>query len=180
MSIPDQIHNPTHRVIPCKIARDDISPFIVLKDGLISRIDECDVAEVSRWNWQPRAHKHRPYLRRHHFTSNISLHRFLAGAGETDVVDHINGDTLDNRRANLRVCTRQQNGWNRRPNAKSLSGLKGVRPQGGKWVASIRVNSVRTHLGTFSCRLEAGRAYDDAARRHFGDFAFLNFSEARS
>lgn len=88
-------------------------------------------------------------------------------------IDHINGDRADNRIANLRPCTNQQNQRNRRPNPKaSNGGLKGaMRAQNGRWQARIKVNDKTIHLGTFTTVLEAHTAYVEAAERLFGEFA---------
>ncbi len=95
-----------------------------------------------------------------------------------EVVDHINHDTLDNRRTNLRLATPQQNSWNRVPHRGSTSRYLGVSfdraKNGGRWRAQIRVNGHRIHLGWFKDESEAAQAYNRAAAEHFGEFANLN------
>ncbi|WP_411800508.1 HNH endonuclease [Cupriavidus respiraculi] len=88
------------------------------------------------------------------------------------VVDHINHDTLDNRRINLRICTKSQNQWNRRVGANSSTGVKGVShvKSRGKYRAEIRVFGKRIHLGWFDQIDDAAYAYRQAARIHFGEF----------
>lgn len=90
-------------------------------------------------------------------------------------VDHINGNPLDNRRSNLRLATHAQNMRNSR--ALSASGYKGVtwHKQCRKWRAEIQHNGQKRHLGLYTSRIEAARAYDDAARQLFGPYAALNF-----
>lgn len=111
-----------------------------------------------------------------------SLHRQLMDPPRGMEVDHINGDTLDNRRSNLRVCTRQQNHRNRRRSC-GMSSLKGVTYQASRngarpWMSRIRLSrSVRLYLGNFDTALEAALAYDEAAVKHFGEFAAPNFPE---
>lgn len=92
-------------------------------------------------------------------------------------VDHIDGNPLNNRRANLRPASHAQNIRNRRVPMTNASGFKGVhwRRGAGKWRAVIRHNGQQRHLGYFNSRIEAARAYDDAARDLFGAFAALNF-----
>lgn len=108
---------------------------------------------------------------------NRLLHRVIFGASPGVQVDHINRDVLDNRRANLRLATRSQNGANRGLAANNRSGLKGVHLKGGRsWIAQIKVDGAKLHLGCFSTAQEAARAYDDAALTHFGAFAFINGS----
>ena len=102
------------------------------------------------------------------------MHRFLMDLGPGELVDHVNGNGLDNRRANLRRCTVTQNNQNRR--GKAGRGLyKGVYPTlNGTWHARIKANGVRYLLGTFSSPEEAARQYDRAAMRLHGEFARLN------
>lgn len=102
------------------------------------------------------------------------LHRILLGAKGGQEVDHINGDPLDNRRENLRICTRQQNAAARRF-PSGASGYRGVSYHCGRWQSSIRVDGKLVYLGRFDSAEEAARQYDDAAAEAFGDFANLNF-----
>jgi hypothetical protein len=92
-------------------------------------------------------------------------------------VDHINHDKLDNRRCNLRIVTRQQNNQNTRPKTSSTrtSAYKGVHLAKGKWRASIHTNGTTRQLGTFTDEVAAAKAYDQAARYYFGEYAYLNF-----
>lgn len=107
------------------------------------------------------------------------LHRYLLGAKVGEMVDHINGDKLDNRRANLRIATNSQNQANRRAN-RGTSKFKGVcrqrRPTSKDvWVARIVVEGRQMHLGSFDAEIDAARAYDAAATKFFGQFAHPNF-----
>ncbi len=93
--------------------------------------------------------------------------------------DHINTDSLDNRRANLRLATHSQNSCNsRRDKSKTLSRFRGVSfsKRKGKWFAAIRINGKKTWLGYFNDEEDAARAYDHAARKYHGEFAMLNFT----
>ena len=108
----------------------------------------------------------------------VLMHRLVVNyAGPLDV-DHINGDGLDNRRANLRVATRSQNLANGRKR-KSASGFKGVcaDSDGRHWKGQITVGGRNKYLGYFSSAREAAMAYDRAARAAFGEFAVTNFAE---
>lgn len=92
-------------------------------------------------------------------------------------VDHINGDTLDNRRSNLRICTHSQNSKNRRPNSSVGSSIyKGVdyQPRYGRWRARIRIDYKPIYLGDFDSEIEAAKAYNDAAIRFHGEYASIN------
>ena len=107
----------------------------------------------------------------------IHLHRSITGCPDGLVVDHINGDTLDNRRSNLRICTRGENTRNQRLPSDNTSGFKGVSRVGPKWHAQISAGpgERRVHIGNFSTPREAAMAYDAAARKYHGEFARLNF-----
>lgn len=90
-------------------------------------------------------------------------------------IDHINGQKDDNRFINLRLATSQQNNANRAPTRQNTSGLKGVslNQRRGKWYAMIRMNGKNRHLGSFSTKEEAHKAYQTAALAEFGPFAYL-------
>jgi hypothetical protein len=97
------------------------------------------------------------------------------GSWPADDIDHINGEPTDNRIANLREATRSQNQANSRIRKDNSSGSKGViwERRRQKWEAQIRVNGKRRHLGYFTCKEEAARAYAAAAKQAFGEFARL-------
>jgi hypothetical protein len=105
----------------------------------------------------------------------LLMHRLLGRDELAEEVDHWNGDTLDNRRENLRPCTHKQNRGNMR--SRSKSGFKGVtwHKRQGRWMAQIGINYTVRFLGYFDDPAAAARAYDVAARIHFGEFARLNF-----
>ncbi len=98
----------------------------------------------------------------------------MLGASPEQLVDHINGDGLDNRRVNIRLCTKADNQRNQRRNSKNTTGYKGVSfdKARGKYSASIGVHGEQISLGRFSTAEEASQAYEDAVRRYHGEFAY--------
>jgi len=113
--------------------------------------------------------------------TKLKLSRFVLCVGKDDirVVDHINGDTLDNRRENLRLCTQQQNNCNRHKWSigNSASKYKGVcwNKVSKCWVVNIKHEGKSIHLGLFDDEEMAAKAFDEAARHLHKEFAQLNF-----
>ena len=109
----------------------------------------------------------------------MTMHRQILDAPFGMLVDHINGNRLDNRRENLRLCNITESAWNCSGNAKSTSRYKGVcwNKHSGKWQAAIRVKPRLIYLGLFESEKEAAHIYDNAARKHHRKFARLNFPQ---
>lgn len=110
---------------------------------------------------------------------NVYMHRFLLNPPEGGEVDHRNRDCLDNRRANLRHATREQNACNMPAKRNNRTGFKGIwfdAPR-GKYRAEVQSEGRRIRLGQFATAEEAARAYDAAALRFHGEFAWLNFPD---
>ena len=110
----------------------------------------------------------------------ISMHRLILSAGEGELIDHINGDGLDNRRCNLRIATTQQNAFNQKHHGGS-SRHKGVsyRADTGTWRAYITKDGKRKYLGTFASEEDAANAYNIEASRIFGEYAKLNHTQPK-
>lgn len=109
---------------------------------------------------------------------DVLLHRLILNAPEKMVVDHINGNGLDNRKANLRLCTQQQNTFNSKSTVNNKHGYKGIRfdkrqPRKG-WIAQITFNRKNIYLGSHYTKEEAALTYNEAAKKYFGEFANLN------
>lgn len=150
---------------------------IPLTQGLVALVDEedYDIVRVHKWL----AHRdgrtfyaERAVAREGGRQRTVRLHTFLTG---WPLVDHRNGDGLDNRRANLRPATKSQNSANRPIGRNNSSGFKGVDRNKGQWRAQIRVSGTKFHLGYFDSAEAAAGAYDLAAVEAFGEFATLNF-----
>jgi len=110
---------------------------------------------------------------------HTALHSLILPTNPGEVVDHVNGDKLDNRKYNLRVCTPKQNRHNSKPQAGSSSQYKGVNwnKGKGKWESSIRVDGKLIFLGNSLDEEVAARLYDKAAKENFGEYARLNFEK---
>lgn len=152
---------------------------VPLTRGYVALIDAEDAARVLTFKWaampRPRTvYAFRAIRRADGARTTQSLHTFLTGYARTD---HLDGDGLNNRRANLREATSNQNMHNRRLNKDNLSGFKGVswHKRDGFWQAGIRADGRSKNLGYYATAEEAARAYDAAARELHGDFATLNF-----
>jgi len=109
-------------------------------------------------------------------TDRVLMSRLILDAPASRVVDHVNHNTLDNRRCNLRLATKSQNAANAKRQKGRSSEYKGVawfKPKQA-WQAYIRVNYKMRRIGLFDDEVEAARAYNVAALEAFGEFARLN------
>lgn len=151
---------------------------VALTQGKSALIDSQDLPFISRWKWYARESNGTWYAARGQWNGKnntiIKMHRVLLSAKKGYLVDHINHDTLDNTRGNLRLVTSSQNQMNRIASAKS--GFKGVALTRNKkrYRTFIKIDGSYRHLGVFDEILEAARAYNRAAKEAFGDYAFFN------
>lgn len=142
-------------------------------------VDADRYDEVTQYNWCVRATNGKIYVRRTLFNGGNQttqyLHHFIAGNRPAGmVIDHASSNTLDNRRCNLRICTLQENLFNRGERSGKPSGLKGVkfdlksidRP----WIAETTLNKKSINLGSYKTSREAFAAYCAFARQHHGEF----------
>jgi hypothetical protein len=153
--------------------------YIPLTHNLNAIVDVEDFERVSQHNWHALWNKtsHSYYARRSAKPS-ILMQRFILGYVGPKDIDHENRNSLDNRRKNLRICTRSQNGHNSGNYSHNTTGLKGVHwnKLEHRWKSQIRVNGKHIYLGGgFISAEEAAKAYDEAARKYYGEFAVVNF-----
>jgi hypothetical protein len=160
-----------------RLVRALINPTLKTKDGTSFKVDESDLEKVLEhtWNHRKRDNGETGYI--YGTEKDIALHCFLMKTKEGEEVDHINHDTLDNRRVNLRIVTHQQNQFNQKPQKSGSSKYKGVHWSSKKkrWRAQIMLNKNRMYIGTFIDEVEAAKAYDLKAKELFGAYAYLNF-----
>lgn len=154
---------------------DDGTSIVPLTEGYVAIIDTVDCDRVAQYTWCAQSDTHRVYARARVNGAFVRLHRFILYAPPGVDVDHINGNGLDNRRSNLRVCSHSQNMSNRARPSSNSSGYKGVSREGSRWRAYVTTDGHRMYLGTFDRPEDAARAYDNAASRLHGEFSQLNF-----
>src|ERR1700741_607107 len=163
---------------------------IQLTQGKVALIDEEDFALVSPFSWDAFRNEDRGWYARKGAKPKEKdfMHRLICGLAQKDPRhgDHRNGDGLDNRRENLRVCTRAQNAQNRKTPAGRFKGVSLAKHHDRvgynlpkPWKATISANKQHIFLGLFATAEEAARAYDCAALQHHGEFARLNFADSR-
>lgn len=152
---------------------------IPLTQGKFAIVDDEDYELVSQYKWllskQSKNCEYAVITKR----PRLRMHRLIMGLvpGDGLIVDHINGNGRDNRRANLRVCTHVENIRNMATKGGS-SLFRGVtrrnQKRGTKWIAQIMVNRKQYYLGIFNTPIDAAKAYNTAAKNFFGEFARLN------
>lgn len=150
---------------------------IPLTRGLVAVIDDDDVELVQPYSWRALKGRHTHYAMRgsaDRDAAPLYMHSVISGYRLTD---HINGNGLDNRRANLRPATETQNLANQRKRGGGSSQFKGVTWDRDRnlWLAQIQVGGRNRSLGRHRSEEDAARAYDDAARDAFGQYAAINF-----
>jgi len=139
-------------------------------------ISKCDLERISEHRWFPI--RSRPNLIYFGFWTprpnrkTIYLHKFLMGNPIDKVVDHINCNTLDNRRENLRICAQSENMRNVKKSEKRKNPYKGVSffDLANKWRARIQINKKQIHLGYFNSPEEARDEYINASKKYHSEF----------
>jgi hypothetical protein len=153
---------------------------IPLTQGKFAIVDDEDYDFLIQWKWHL---SNRGYARRNNYVEgvivnpkSILMHRVILGDPIGFQVDHINGDKLDNRKSNLRVCTTGENARNRGKNKNGTSGYKGVHFYKAyrKWQSHIMHERKMVWLGYFDTAEKAALAYNEAATKLHGEFAHLN------
>ena len=161
---------------------------IHLTQGQFAIVDNADFDELVRYKWFAKKIGRTFYAERNERIhggvqrkQTVCMHRQVLGMPAGKVVDHINHNGLDNRRANLRIVTRAQNSWhNRKYRGDFTSQYKGVSWENGRgrWRAKIAYNRRNVFIGYFDDEVSAARAYDAKAKELFGEYAILNIDKA--
>ena len=161
--------------------------FISLTQNRFSTVDSEDFKKLNCFKWCAN-HKKRgdfyAYRGVRHKGRSISkaMHREILNAKPGQCVDHVNGNTLDNRKVNLRICTNAQNIRNQKLRSNNIWGFKGVTyiPHTNKsWQAKITKDYKTIRLGLFNTKEEAAEIYDQAALQLFGEYSKLNFVSSK-
>jgi len=154
--------------------------YVTPRCGTTGKASVDDLALIESKTWgiiqsRVKSGTYPPYLCCYVNRARVYLHRLVVQC-ETGVVDHIDGDTLNNCRSNLRVVSQRENMWNRKKRAAATSRFKGVflDRKLGKWRAAITCDGKKKHLGVFTDELSAAIAYNNAAVQLFGEFSMLN------
>ena len=160
--------------------------LIPLTQGYVTKVDDEDYEWLTEWKWYAgtragEKNKKVRVVRSINFSNKIvqvQMPREIMRARSHEIVDHINGDTMDNQKNNLRLCSLYQNSLNRGLNRNNKTGYKCVtfRPskKTNQYASYIRLNKKLVHLGFFDTAEKAARAYNEAAKKNFGEFAKLN------
>lgn len=145
---------------------------VPLNDGHFAIVDDEDYEVLSRFKWHVVKDDKGKYL---YAITKIRMHRFVLNVPSGMFVDHINGDTLDNRKSNLRICTNAENQQNTKSRGGS-SRYKGVSYQRktGKWMAAFIANKVHYYCGLFNNEEDAALAVDKKRAEVMGHFASRN------
>lgn len=152
--------------------------IINLTKGYSTKVDNSDYEMLNQYKWCASVdrcgHVYAMSKIRHDgVICNIKMHRLLLKPKKGEIVDHINGDTLDNRKENLRIATPQQNKFNSKK-VYASSGFRGVQKTNdhcNRWRARIKVNKKWINLGSFESAEEASAAYQIANKKFFGEFS---------
>lgn len=149
---------------------------VPLTQGAFALVDESDLENTSKNYWTLGNGKRGRYAKRRVGPSDVVLmHREIMGLSKGDgfVVDHINGNGLDNRRMNLRVCSNGENLRNRGASKSNKSGHKGISfdKSRNKWSVEICVDYKKVFRKRFTCLDEAVKAQREMMKKYHGDFA---------
>lgn len=155
---------------------------IQLTRGYVTQVDDEDFEFLMQWKWQVAIRVGRPHLASYATRTDhkkmIRMHRVIMNCSKNTIVDHIDGNGLNNQKSNLRICTHAENSVNRKSGINSSSKYLGVSIHRSKghvyWKAQLIKNKVSVLRKSFKTQEAAALAYNEAAMRVYGQFARLN------
>ena len=150
---------------------------IPLTQGQIALVDDEDFDWLNQWKWRfDGRYVVRTITISFKTRITIWMHRFIMSTSDSRLCDHINHNTLDNQRHNLRNVNNFQSAMNRRIHKNNKSGYKGVVRRGNNsWRATVDFKGKHVFCRTFPSAIDAAKAYDENALKWHGEFAYLNF-----
>lgn len=186
-SVPIAHHNSGYEGVSAHLAtltnnmlEHDMADSIIIPEGAkailiansdkLAIVDKDDYDSLIKCKW---------YIRKDGYLNNARgklIHRIIMNPPSNMVIDHINRDKLDNRKCNLRICNQSQNLFNQESVRGGTSKYKGVHWHTKRkgWIAKIMVNKKLIHIGQFKSELDAANAYNESAKKYYGEFARLN------
>lgn len=151
---------------------------ITLTKKKFAIVDDNDFESINKYKWcfSGRNYAIRRVGNSRKNTKIILMHRQIMSVPKGMITDHINGNGLDNRRINLRICTNIQNLQNQSLRSDNTSGYKGVcwDKKRNAFMSYINISGVRKYLGRFKSIIDAKNAYNSTASEYFGEYAKLN------
>jgi len=151
---------------------------IELTQGKFALVDDDDYDEINQYNWCFSHGYAVRFVRIPQGKQKIQLmHRIITNCPDGFELDHVNHNKLDNRKDNLRICSKSENSHNQKVRTYAKTSIyKGVcfDKHANKWRARIKLNNKHKNLGLFENEIDAAIAYNNAAIELFGEFAFIN------
>jgi hypothetical protein len=154
---------------------------IQLTQGKVALVDDDLFEYLNQWKWCANNKNGKFYVVRNITVSknkqnSIFMHRFIMKPDKGMVIDHLDGNPLNNQKNNLRICTHAENMRNSKISINNKSGYKGVSYQEDRnnYRASIKFNNKKINIGDFIDPIDAARAYNAAALKYHGEFAHIN------
>ena len=159
------------------LSEDGKTAYVKLTQGQIAIIDAEDLERIGERRWYAAWNPSRQSYTATSTTctpgksnTTVYMHRIIMNAKEGEFVDHINGDSLLDKKSNLRICTPAENARNLPKSSRNTSGTKGLTKRNGKWIASIRMDGKLKHIGSYDFYEDALTARKDYEQKCYGEF----------